>query len=72
MELGMKKEFYVLIEKDEDGIFIGEVLQLHGCYTQGKTLDELMNNIREVIELCLEEEQPAVLPEFIGVQKITV
>jgi predicted RNase H-like HicB family nuclease len=72
MELEAKKEFYVLIEKDEDGIFIGEVLQLNGCYSQGKTLDELMNNIREVIELCLEEEQPAVLPEFIGVQKVTV
>lgn len=72
MELETKKEFYVLIEKDEDGYFIGEVPQLHGCYTQGKTLDELMKNIREVIELCLEEEQPAVLPEFIGVQKVTV
>jgi predicted RNase H-like HicB family nuclease len=50
-----EKEFYVLIEKDEDGTFIGEVPQLQGCYSQGKTLDELMNNIREVIELCLEE-----------------
>lgn len=72
MELEAKKDFYVLIEKDEDGIFIGEVPQLSGCYSQGKTLDELMNNIREVIELCLEEDQPAVLPEFIGVQKVTV
>lgn len=72
MELETKKEFYVLIEKDEDGTFIGEVPQLHGCYTQGKTLDELMKNIREVIELCLEEEHPTVLPEFIGVQKVTV
>jgi predicted RNase H-like HicB family nuclease len=72
MELEAKKDFYVLIEKDEDGIFIGEVPQLCGCYSQGKTLDELMNNIREVIELCLEEDQPAVLPEFIGVQKVTV
>jgi predicted RNase H-like HicB family nuclease len=72
MELEAKKDFYVLIEKDEDGIFIGEVPQLCGCYSQGKNLDELMNNIREVIELCLEEDQPAVLPEFIGVQKVTV
>ena len=68
----MKREFYVLIEKDEDGLFIGEVPQLKGCYTQGKTLDELMVNIREVIELCLEEEQSAPLPEFIGVQRVTV
>ena len=53
MERETKKEFYVLIEKDEDGTFIGEVPQLYGCYTQGKTLDELMNNIREVVELFL-------------------
>ncbi len=50
------REFYVVIEKDEDGFFVGEVPQLRGCYTQGKTLDELMVNIKEVIELCLEEE----------------
>lgn len=51
----MKKEFYVVIERDEDGYFVGEVPQLKACYSQGKTLDELMTNIREVIELCLEE-----------------
>jgi predicted RNase H-like HicB family nuclease len=50
----MKREFYVLIEQDEDGYFVGEVPQLRGCYSQGKTLDELMSNIREVIQLCLE------------------
>jgi len=52
----MKREFYVVIEQDEDGIFVGEVPQLPGCYTQGHTLDELMKNIREVIELCLEAQ----------------
>jgi predicted RNase H-like HicB family nuclease len=59
--------------RDEDGVFIGEVPQLRGCYTQGKTLDELMKNIQEVISLCL-EEQPETedLPEFLGVQKVIV
>ncbi len=69
----MKREFYVLIEQDEDGYFVGEVPQLRGCYSQGKPLDELMNNIREVIQLCL-EEQPEIdeLPEFFGVQKVVI
>lgn len=53
------REFYVVIEKDEDGFFVGEVPQLKGCYTQGKTLDELMTNIKEVIEMCLEDEVAA-------------
>jgi predicted RNase H-like HicB family nuclease len=69
----MKREFYVLIERDEDGFFVGEVPQLRGCYTQGRTLDELLKNIQEVIELCLEElPELQNLPEFVGVQKVLV
>ena len=70
----MKREFYVLIEKDEDGLFVGEVPQLRGCYSQGRTVDELIKNIREVVELCLEEQLDSkeTLPEFIGFQKVTV
>ena len=68
----MSKDFYVVIERDEDGFYVGEVPQLRGCYSQGETLDELMANMREVIELCLEEEPEEPLPEFVGVQKITL
>ncbi len=68
----MQRDFYVVIERDEDGFFVGEVPQLRACYSQGRTLDELMANIREVIELSLEEQATETLPEFIGVQKVTV
>jgi predicted RNase H-like HicB family nuclease len=68
----MQRDFYVVIERDEDGFFVGEVPQLRACYSQGRTLDELMANVREVIELCLEERPEEPLPEFIGVQKVTV
>lgn len=69
----MKREFYVLIEQDEDGFFVGEVPQLRGCYTQGRTMDELLQNIREVIELCLEElPESQGWPEFVGIQKVLV
>jgi len=70
----VKKEFYVIIERDEDGFFVGEVPRLRGCYAQGKTLDELMKNIEEVIKLCLEEEEADEIPSttFIGVQKIEI
>jgi len=50
----VNQEFYVIIERDEDGYYVGEVPQLRACYSQGRTLDELMANIKEVIELCLE------------------
>lgn len=49
-----RREYFVVVERDEDGLYIGEVPQLSACYSQGKTLVELIANIREVIELCLE------------------
>ncbi len=67
-----KREFYVIIERDEDGYYVGEVPQLQACYSQGRTLDELMTNIKEVIELCLQEESDDVLPEFVGIQKVSL
>lgn len=68
----VNKEFFVIIERDEDGMYVGEVPQLQACYSQGRTLDELMTNIREVIELCLEEKEEESRSEFIGVQRITI
>jgi predicted RNase H-like HicB family nuclease len=66
------KEFYVVIERDEDGIYVGEVPQLKACYSQGETIDELMENIREVIEMCIEELEESPPIEFIGIQKVVV
>jgi predicted RNase H-like HicB family nuclease len=70
----LKMEFTVIIERDEDGYYVAEVPDLKGCYTQGKTLEEVMRNIREVIELCLEAEKGKEFPkkELIGVQKIEI
>jgi predicted RNase H-like HicB family nuclease len=45
----------LFIEKDEDGFYVVECPVFDGCYSQGKTLDEALKNIREVIELILEE-----------------
>ena len=67
-----RHEFYVVIERDEDGYYVGEVPQLRSCYSQGRTLDELMANIKEVIELCLEEESEGSPLEFVGVQKVVI
>jgi predicted RNase H-like HicB family nuclease len=70
----VKREFTVVIEKDEDGYFIGSVPQLKGCHTQAKSLDELMERMKEVVLLCLEAEGDSEEGElqFIGVQKIAV
>ena len=68
----MSREFYVVIEKDEDGFFVGEVTQLKACYSQGKTIDELMANMKDVIALALEEQGSVEPAEFVGVQKLVV
>lgn len=54
----MVREFNVVIEKDEDGYFVASVPALRGCHTQAKSLDIVMKKIREVVELCLEVEEP--------------
>ena len=69
----MTREFNVIIERDSEGYFVGSVPSLPGCHTQGKPLDELIERIKEAIELCLEVEQEnAEALEFIGVQRVSV
>ncbi|PIY31954.1 MAG: hypothetical protein COZ07_07340 [Candidatus Infernicultor aquiphilus] len=72
-----KRQFTVIIEEGEDGYLIGTALELKGCHTQGKTVEELLKNIREAIELYLEvegvegEEEPYI-KEIVGIQKVAV
>jgi predicted RNase H-like HicB family nuclease len=63
--------FTVLIEKDEDGFYVATVPALKSCYTQAKTMEELIPRVKEVIELCLKEEEPVQMT-FEGVQYIEV
>jgi len=51
------KEYFlqVVIEQDEDGAYIANCSALEGCYTQGDTSEEVMENIKDVIQMCLEE-----------------
>ena len=56
----MAKEFTVIIEKDEEGYFIAEVPELKGCHTQAKSLDTLMERIKEAIQLCLDVEKRGI------------
>jgi predicted RNase H-like HicB family nuclease len=65
------RQFTVVIEQDEDGYYVASVPSLHSCYTQARTLDELMPRIREVIALCL-AEQKAPRMKFVAVQQVEV
>ena len=70
----MKKyNFTMLIEKDEDGIYIASVPALRGCHTQANSLEELLPRVKEVIELCVEVENEEIIQnEFIGIQQVEV
>ena len=48
------KYIVIEVEKDEDGILVGSVPSIPGCYTQGKTVDELIANLKEAIEVSLD------------------
>lgn len=78
-----KKQFKVIIEQGESGYFIATVPALPGCYTQGKTMKELTKNVKDVIQLCLEEarENPdyrkrilnfGTEPAFVGIEIVTL
>lgn len=62
--------FTAVIERDlESGVYIGTVPDLPAARTHGDTLDELEANLKEVIELCLEEE-PERITEFVGILEV--
>lgn len=66
-------DFTVLIEQDEDGIYVARVPELEGCYTQGKTLEILLERIKEAIEVCIEGDKEEVNPmKFVGIQKVQI
>ena len=63
----------MVIEKDEEGWLVSEVLELPGCHTQAKTMDQLLDRTKEAIKAYLETEKDTVISEeFIGVQQIEV
>ena len=78
-----KKQFKIIIERDEDGYFVASVPALPGCYTQAKTLPALTERVREAILLCLEVAKTnskyrkrlksfAYEPSFIGLETVEV
>ena len=66
-----KHRFTVLIERDEDGLLVATVPALKSCYTQARNMEELLPRVKEVIELCLLEEEPVPM-SFEGVQQIEI
>ena len=70
----MSREYTVIVERGESGMLIGTVPSGQGCFTQGKDLAELIENVKEVLALCREEigadaEEPAPL---VGVYRVAV
>jgi predicted RNase H-like HicB family nuclease len=69
----MSSDFSVIIERDAEGTYVASVPSLRGCHTQGKSLDEVIDRIREAIELCVQTHgADSDALEFVGIQKITV
>lgn len=61
------KNFTAIVEKDSDtGLYVGYVPGFPGAHSQGESLDELQKNLREVIEMLLEDGEPKLETEFVG------
>ena len=71
--ININMEFNVFIEQDEDSIYVAKVPEIEGCHTQGKTMEEVVDRIKEAIEVCLESNEEEVNPmKFIGMQRIQI
>ena len=70
----MSTEYTIVIEKDEDDYYVGSVPALPGCHTQAKSIDQLLERLREAIALWLEVEgrDSSGLLELVGIQRIDV
>ena len=69
----MPKKYAVIIEKDEDGWLVSEVVGLPGCHTQAKTMDQLIERTKEAIQAYLKLEKISkISEEFVGIQHIEV
>ena len=64
--------FNVIIERGEDGYYISEVVELPGCHTQAKDMNELIKRTKEAFSLYLKGENIEIKNNFIGIQKIEV
>ena len=71
---GQSLNYTVLIEQDEDGIYIAKVPDILGCYTQGKNVEQAIERVKEAIQVCLEaEELEDIMPlKFVGIQQVEV
>lgn len=73
MPKSKRREFSVIVERDEDGFYVASVPEIRGCHTQARSLDKLIERIKEAIELCLEVEHDApATTEFVGVQRVAL
>lgn len=68
----MKRILNVLVERDEDGWLVASVPGLHGCHTQARTLERLMERVREAVELCTEVSGATPTPMMISTQQVEV
>ncbi len=69
----MAREFDVVIERDADGYYVASVPTLPGCHTQARSIDELVERVKEAISLCLEDRgEPPEQLDFIGVQRVRI
>jgi predicted RNase H-like HicB family nuclease len=69
----MTRKYTAIIERDENGWFVSDVLELPGCHTQAKTIYQLLKRTKEAIAAYLESgEEVKILHEFVGVQQIEV
>lgn len=67
------RTFTAVVQRDPDtGLYVGYIPGFSGAHSQAETLDELNSNLREVVQLLLEEGEPDIEAEFVGIQTVQI
>ncbi len=72
MRRAKKHGYTVIVERDAEGFYVGSAPELRGCHSQARSLDTLMERMREAIALCLEVQRSERRNEFVGVQRVAI
>ena len=72
MSINKTIDLPLIIEIDEDGVYIVSCPTFKGCHAYGQTIDEAIERIKEVVQICLEEERPVNLNKFVEFRELKV
>ena len=63
-------KYTVIIEQDEDGMYVGTIPDIKSCYADGETIEAMLQNLKDVVQLCLRNLPATTGNKFVGIHTV--